>query len=207
MTTKQPDQLVAQLIQATGPDPADVDRLHRRLAGEAWAGGLVDVAVTSYRSPIGVLLLAATRHGLVRVAFAGEDHREVLQRLSDRLGPRVLQHPPALADAVAQLEEYFAGARQRFDLPVDLGLASGFRRTVLEHLSDIAFGSTESYGEVARAVGNPAAVRAVGTACATNPLPVVIPCHRVVRSDGSLGGYLGGLPVKRALLTLEGAAA
>jgi len=180
--------------------------LHARLEDAAADAGLLDVAYATVPSPVGELLLAATDRGLVRVAFAGEDHDAVLQVLAERIGPRILRSPRRLEEAARQLDEYFAGRRRRFDLPLDRSLSKGFRLTVLEHLSEIGFGRTESYAEVARLVGNPNAVRAVGTACATNPLPVVVPCHRVLRTDGSLGGYLGGLEAKTALLALEAAA-
>ncbi len=115
----------------------------------------------------------------------------------------MLQRPARLDETARQLEEYFAGRRREFDLPLDLRLAHGFRRHVLDELRDVGYGTTVSYSELAQAAGNPRAVRAVGSACATNPIPIVIPCHRVLRSDGSLGGYGGGLHVKRALLDLE----
>jgi methylated-DNA-[protein]-cysteine S-methyltransferase len=129
----------------------------------------------------------------------------VLQQLADRVSPRVLRAPARLDPAAREIEEYFAGRRTRFDLPLDLRLSAGFRRTVLTHLTDIAYGTTASYATVAAAAGNPRAVRAVGSACATNPLPVVLPCHRVVRSDGTIGRYVGGTDAKRTLLTLEAA--
>lgn len=184
-------------------DPATLDRLHARLEREATADGTLDVAYRVVGSPIGDLLLAATPRGLVRVAFAVEDHDRVLDALALRLSPRVLRAPGRLDAVVRQLDEYFAGSRQAFDLPLDLGPVHGFRLRVLDQLSRIGFGATRSYAEVAVAAGSPRAVRAVGTACATNPLPVVVPCHRVLRSDGSLGGYLGGLDAKRELLALE----
>nr|KHD98477.1 cysteine methyltransferase [Kocuria polaris] len=180
--------------------------LHRRLEEGAARAGLLDVAFTTVSTPVGVLLLAATEEGLVRVAYAREDHEAVLQDLARRISPRVLRAPARLAPAVRQLEEYFAGTRTRFDLPLDRSLSHGFRRLVQEHLPEIGYGRTESYGAVARSVGRPQAVRAVGTACATNPLPVVVPCHRVLRGDGGLGGYVGGLEAKAALLELEAAA-
>lgn len=183
--------------------PSAMAVLHERLADAAAREGLLDVAYRTVDSPIGSLLLAATERGLVRVAFASEEHDTVLQRLADRLSPRVLEAPARLDEAARELDEYFAGRRHSFDLPLDLALSTGFRRTVLHHLPDIAFGHTKTYTEVAAAVGSPRAVRAVGSACATNPLPVVVPCHRVLRSDGSLGGYLGGLDAKRVLLQLE----
>ena len=128
------------------------------------------------------------------------------QRLATDISPRILRAPPRLDEAARQLDEYFAGSRRAFDLPVDLRLAHGFRRDVLDHLLAIPYGRTESYAEVARAAGNPKAVRAVGSACAHNPVPVVVPCHRVVRSDGSIGQYLGGTETKVWLLALESAA-
>ncbi len=129
----------------------------------------------------------------------------MLARLADTVSPRILQAPARLDPAARQLDEYFAGGRRTFDLPLDFRLSRGFRRAVLAHLPEIGYGSTESYAQVAAAAGSPKAVRAVGTACATNPLPVVVPCHRVVRSDGSFGGYVGGEEAKRTLLTLEAA--
>ena len=189
------------------PVPETVLRgLHRRLEEGAARAGLLDVAFTTVSTPVGVLLLAATEEGLVRVAYAREDHDAVLQDLARRISPRVLHAPVRLAPAVRQLEEYFAGTRTGFDLPLDRSLSHGFRRLVQEHLPEIGYGRTESYGAVARSVGRPQAVRAVGTACATNPLPVVVPCHRVLRGDGGLGGYVGGLEAKTALLELEAAA-
>lgn len=202
--------LDAQVAAALGPVPQLPDEvltaLHARLAAAAADQGLLDVAYRTIDSPIGALLLAATPRGLVRVAFASEGHDVVLQLLADRVSPRVLQAPARLDAIARELDEYFAGRRRSFDVPLDLALSTGFRREVLHHLHRIAFGRTETYTEVAAAVGNPRAVRAVGSACATNPLPVVVPCHRVLRSDGSLGGYLGGLDAKRALLALEAAA-
>jgi methylated-DNA-[protein]-cysteine S-methyltransferase len=157
-------------------------------------------------STVGPLLLAATGQGLVRVAYAAEDHDAVLQALADRISPRVLRAPARLDPAVRQLEEYFAGRRTAFDLPLDLRLSAGFRRDVLTRLREVGYGTTASYATLAAAAGSPRAVRAVGTACATNPLPVVVPCHRVVRSDGALGNYVGGVAAKRTLLDLEAAA-
>lgn len=186
-------------------EPEVLVRLRGSLVTEAGREGLLDVAYRIVDSPVGRLLLAATARGLVRVAYESEGLDAVLQTLSDRLSPRVLEAPARLGSAAREIEEYFEGSRTRFDLPLDLSLSAGFRRTVLAHLGDIPFGTTESYTDVARAVGNPKAVRAVGTACATNPLPVVVPCHRVLRSDGSLGGYIGGLEAKTALLALEAA--
>jgi len=181
-------------------------RLRSGLAERAAGDGLLDVAYRTVDTPVGALLLAATPLGLVRVAYAREDHDAVLTRLSDLVSPRVLHAPARLDAAARELDEYFAGRRQRFDLPLDFQLSHGFRRAVLSHLREIGYGRTESYSVVAAAAGSPGAVRAVGTACATNPLPVVVPCHRVVRSDGSLGRYVGGAGAKQALLAMESAA-
>ncbi|UNX55526.1 methylated-DNA--[protein]-cysteine S-methyltransferase [Georgenia sp. TF02-10] len=205
--TASPAAAAAQLLAPlTDPAPGDLDRLRGSLAAAAERAGLLDVAYTTVDTPLGRLLLAATERGLVRVAFEREDHDAVLQTLAERVSPRVLHAPARLATAARQVEDYLAGRRTGFDLPLDLSLATGFRRSVLEHLRQIGYGRTESYTQVATAVGSPRAVRAVGSACATNPVPVVVPCHRVLRSDGSLGGYVGGLAAKQALLGLEAAA-
>lgn len=196
---------VDQLLRAGPPeaDEAAERRLHQRLLAAAEADGILDVAYRTVDTPIGSLLLAATEQGLVRVAFALEDHDAVLGTLAERISPRILRAPARLADAAREFDEYFAHRRTRFDLPVDLRLASGFRRLVLSHLPEIGYGATASYAAVAASSGSPRAVRAVGTACAMNPVPVVIPCHRVVRSDGSPGNYAGGPEIKLALLALE----
>jgi methylated-DNA-[protein]-cysteine S-methyltransferase len=190
---------------ASPSDAGTLSRLKDGLGLAAEARGLLDVAYTTIDSPVGPLLLAATPKGLVRVAYAIEDHDRVLETLSRRLSPRVLRASRRLDEAVRELEEYFGGRRQAFDLPLDLSLSTGFRQLVQRHLPDIGYGQTRSYGQVAELVGSPKAVRAVGTACATNPLPVVIPCHRVLRADGTPGGYVGGLDAKKALLRLEAA--
>jgi methylated-DNA-[protein]-cysteine S-methyltransferase len=187
-------------------DDDDITRLHARLAAAADSDDVLDVAYRTVDSPVGPLLIAATPVGLVRVAFGIEGHDAVLQNLSDRISPRVLHAAPRLDPVARQLDEYFAGRRHGFEVPLDWQLSKGFRRTVLEHLAvDVDYGTTASYGTLARLSGSPKAVRAVGTTCATNPIPVVVPCHRVVRSDGTLGGYRGGPAAKRALLDLEGA--
>jgi methylated-DNA-[protein]-cysteine S-methyltransferase len=187
-------------------DPEELAILHRRLEAAAQADGLLDVAYTTVDSPVGKLLLATTSQGLIRVAYAIEDHDRVLENLAMKVSPRILRAPKQLDDAARELEEYFDHRRQRFDLDLDLSLSRGFRRLVQRHLPEIGYGQTRSYKEMAELVGNPRAVRAVGTACATNPLPVVVPCHRVLRTDGSLGGYIGGLGAKTTLLELESAA-
>ena len=184
---------------------ADQLRLHQRLADAAQADGLLDVAYRMLDTAVGRLLLAATERGVVRVAYSAEDHDAVLDRLARDVSPRILHAPQRLDLAARELDEYFARQRIEFDVPLDLRLARGFRRTVLRHLRGIGYGSTSSYAEVAAAAGSPRAVRAVGSACANNPLPVLLPCHRVVRSDGSVGQYVGGVDAKKTLLRLEGA--
>ena len=184
-------------------DPTALEQLHGRLVAAAAASGVLDVAYRTLDSPVGSLLVAATEAGVVRVAFAGEGHDQVLERLARELSPRVLHAPARLDAAARELGEYFAGARTTFDLPLDLRLARGFRREVLGHLVGVGYGRTVSYAGLAALTGSPRAVRAVGTACATNPLPLVVPCHRVLRSDGAVGRYLGGAEAKRALLALE----
>lgn len=191
------------LFDALNADDETLDRLHRRLERDAGADDLLDVAYRTIESPVGTLLLAATTAGLVRVAYDIEDHDAVLTKLAAAVSPRVLRAPARLDDTARQLDEYFSRRRTAFDVPVDLRLAEGFRRSVIEALRGIGYGHRKSYAEVAAAVGSPRAVRAVGTACAHNPLPVVIPCHRVVRSDGSTGQYVGGPAAKTTLLALE----
>ena len=205
MTARDTD--IADLFGSpTSPTDTDLAALHARLTTRAEAAGLLDMAYRTLDTPVGTLLLAATPIGLVRVAYECEGLGTVLERLATRVSPRILNAPRRLDDTARQLEEYFAGRRHRFDLPLDLSLSSGFRRSVLTYLPGIAYGQTASYQAVAAAVNNPKAVRAVGTACATNPLPLVIPCHRVIRSDGLVGTYLGGAETKRQLLNLEAAA-
>jgi methylated-DNA-[protein]-cysteine S-methyltransferase len=186
-------------------EAAALSRLHHRLAQDANTADVLDVAYRTIDTPVGTLLLAATTAGLVRIAYAVEGHDAVLAGLADRISPRVLRAPARLDSAARQIDEYFAKRRTVFEVPVDLRLAGGFRRNVIEHLRDIGYGRRESYAAVAVAIGHPRAVRAVGTACAHNPLPVVIPCHRVVRSDGSTGQYVGGPLAKSTLLDLEAA--
>ena len=188
---------------ASTADAVTLARLRLRLAQAAEAEGLLDIAYTTVDSPVGPLLLAATPRGLVRVAYDVEGHDRVLDTLARRLSPRVLRAPQRLDAAARELEEYFGGRRQVFDLPLDRSLSKGFRQLVQRHLPEIGYGQTRTYGQVAALVGNPKAVRAVGTACATNPLPVVVPCHRVLRADGTPGRYVGGPAAKMTLLSLE----
>jgi methylated-DNA-[protein]-cysteine S-methyltransferase len=199
---EQARQLLAPLLDTGEPDVA---RLHARLAAAAARDGVLDVAYRVTDTPVGSLLLAATEHGLVRVAYPAQGHDAALEQLAQVISPRILAAPGRLDTAARQLEEYFTGQRQVFDLPLDLRLSTGFRRLVLAHLPRIPYGQTESYAQVAAAAGSPRAVRAAGTACAANPLPIVVPCHRVIRSDGSAGLYAGGPEAKRTLLALEAA--
>jgi methylated-DNA-[protein]-cysteine S-methyltransferase len=195
-----------ELTEAFPVEQSEMDTLRARLAASAQADGILDVAYRTLDTPVGPLLLAATEQGLVRVAYPVQDHEAVLQDLADRISPRVLAAPARLDPVARELDDYFAGRRHDFDLPLDWRLARGFRATVLRHLAtEVAYGRTASYGTLAALAGNPKAVRAVGTACATNPLPVVVPCHRIVRSDGAMGNYAGGVEAKRALLDLEAA--
>lgn len=199
-----PEQFLGALTADEEDTLAD---LHARLTRSAAGQGLLDISYRSVDSPVGSLLLAATDRGLVRVAYEREGHQSVLETLAERISPRILEAPARLEEAARELGEYFTGRRTRFDLPLDYRLSAGFRRTVLAHLPDIAYGHTATYSMVADLAGSPRAVRAVGTACATNPLPVVVPCHRVIRSDGTAGGYVGGSDAKLTLLNLESAAA
>ncbi len=154
-------------------------------------------------SPYGQLLLAISTRGLVKIGLDEADFDAELAALSRTFEVNPVRDSRPLQSAIGQLEEYFAGQRQVFDLSLDHRLASGFRQTVQQALADIPYGETASYGEVAADIGRPRASRAVGTACATNPLPLVLPCHRVVRSDGSVGHYGGGPAMKVTLLDLE----
>jgi methylated-DNA-[protein]-cysteine S-methyltransferase len=186
--------------------PADEDvlaKLRLRLETAAEASKVLDVAYTTVDSPVGLLLLAATPIGLVRVAYEIEDHDRVLATIAQRLSPRVLRAPRRLDAAARELDEYFNRQREDFDLSLDLSLSRSFRQLVQRHLPDIGYGQTRTYRQLAELVGNPKAVRAVGTACATNPLPVVLPCHRVVRADGTPGRYIGGPAARTTLLNLE----
>ena len=184
-------------------DDSGLDRLRWRLAEQAEADGLLDVAYRTMDSPVGPLLLAATPAGLVRVAFECENHDSVLVELSTAISPRILRSAGRVDDVARQIDEYFAGRRRLFEVPIDLQLSKGFRRAVLTHLLEIPYGERESYAVVAASAGNPRAVRAAGSACATNPIPLVVPCHRVVRSDGTYGQYRGGPEAKHMLLTME----
>ena len=189
----------------TATDTDTLASLHARLVAAAAAEGLLDLVYRTVDSPVGPLLVAATPTGVVRVAFGTEGHDDVLAALAAAVSPRVLHAPGRLDDVARELDEYFAGERTGFDIGLDLRLARGFRRMVVETLRGIPYGTRTSYAAVATLAGSPNAVRAVGTACATNPVPLLVPCHRVVRSDGGVGSYRGGAAAKDLLLTLESA--
>jgi methylated-DNA-[protein]-cysteine S-methyltransferase len=174
------------------------------LADAAREAGLLDVAYATVDSPFGPLLLAATRRGLVRLAYPNEPVGEALEELADRVSPRVLESPAALDEVRRQLDEYFEGDLHRFDTRIDWALTKGFTTRVLRATARVPFGSVTTYREVAGKAGNDRAYRAAGNALGSNPIPIVVPCHRVLHSDGGLGGYTGGVARKEFLLRLEG---
>jgi methylated-DNA-[protein]-cysteine S-methyltransferase len=173
------------------------------LRDRAAAEGLLDVAYATADSPFGTLLLAKTPRGLVRLGLPGEDVEAMLADLAGRISPRVLEDPGRLDEERRELEDYFAGRRHGFELPIDWQLSGGFLLRARQGIAAIPYGETRTYTDLARAAGNERAVRAAGSACSRNPIPLVVPCHRVLRSDGSLGGYAGGLEMKERLLELE----
>jgi methylated-DNA-[protein]-cysteine S-methyltransferase len=185
----------------TGPGP----QLQESLIGRAASEGLLDVAYASVDSPLGPLTVATTPAGLVRVAYAGfRSQDEVLEELAAKLSPRVLEAPARLDAVRRELDEYFEGRRTRFDVPIDWALTRGFTRGVLQATARIPYGEVGTYASVAREAGSPRAVRAAGNALGANPMPVVVPCHRILRTGGALGGYTGGVERKEFLLRLEG---
>ncbi|HWJ51163.1 MAG TPA: methylated-DNA--[protein]-cysteine S-methyltransferase [Solirubrobacteraceae bacterium] len=176
-----------------------------RVAERAIEEGLVDVSYAAVDSPFGSLLAASTERGLVRLAFPEEDVDTVLERLATRLSPRIVEAPAAPQPVLRELDEYFSGQRREFEIDLDWSLIGPFGRRVLQVTSEIPYGGVLSYSEVAAEAGSPRGSRAAGNALGSNPIPIVIPCHRVLRTGGSLGGYGGGLDRKRWLLELEGA--
>jgi methylated-DNA-[protein]-cysteine S-methyltransferase len=199
MTMTEPDPVERALRQAAHDEEPLPD-----LTGPAASARLLDVAYATLDSPVGTLLLARTPRGLVRVAyldFAGED--AVLEALAAKVSPRVIAAPRALDDARSELDEYFEGRRREFDLALDWQLVHGFGRRVLEATAHVPYGSVSTYKRVATAAGNERASRAAGNALGANPMPIVVPCHRVLHSTGGLGGYTGGLERKRLLLAIE----
>ena len=184
--------------------PGDVPaELERRLAERAVDDGLLDIAYAEVDTPVGPLAVASTRRGLVRIAF---DHQSetFAEELAAKLSPRVMRAPKRLDEVRRELDEYFEGRRQEFEVPIDWSLTHGFFRKVLKHTARIGYGSVGTYAEMAAKAGSPRAVRAAGNALGSNPIPIVVPCHRVLRTGGGLGGYGGGLERKEFLLRLEG---
>src|SRR6266850_260670 len=173
--------------------------LDTRFREAALREGLVDVRYDIVDSPVGGLFVAATQRGLCRISYWPDEMEEAL---AQTFGPRVLRSP--LDDVRRELDEYFEGTRREFDLPLDLRVAP-FHADVLAELARVPYGRTETYGSLAAKVGRPRAARAVGTVMNRNPIPIVLPCHRIVGANGSLTGYAGGLDVKLRLLQLEGA--
>ena len=185
--------------------PGEVpDQSLRALPERALREGLVDVGYGYVDSPLGRLTVAATPRGLLRIAYPAGDPDLVLEELAAKVSPRLLEAPSYIDDVRRELDEYFEGRRQRFELPVDWRLTRGFVRRVLQATANIGYGEVRTYRDVATRAGSPRAVRAAGNALGSNPLPVVVPCHRVVRTGGALGGYTGGIGRKEFLLGLEG---
>ena len=189
----------ARGLPAGGPSPEVLDRLLDRARKE----GLLDVAYAQVDSPLGPLTVAVTPRGLVRVAYPDRPLDDVLARLAEVVSPRVLEAPERLDPVRRELEEYFEGRRRSFETPIDWALTRGFFRRVLQVTAEIGYGEVATYAEVASRAGSARAVRATGNGLGSNPMPVVVPCHRVVRTGGGLGGYTGGLERKRFLLGLE----
>jgi len=187
--------------------PRDQSRaLAERVAERAEGEGLLDVAYVVEDSPVGPLLLAGTRRGLVELGFEGQKELDFyLERLTRKLSPRVLEAPARLDPVRRELDEYFTGKRQDFDLPLDWSLTTGFTQRVLRATAKVPYGAVSTYRQMAAKAGNERAVRAAGNALGANPIPIVVPCHRILRTGGSLGGYGGGVPRKEFLLRLEGA--
>jgi methylated-DNA-[protein]-cysteine S-methyltransferase len=193
------------LRDAARRDSAGNEALAEEFLRRAEHEGLLDVAYAETDSPVGRLLLATTPRGLVRVSFPIEPPEKVLEELAGSVSPRILESPTKLDQARRELESYFEGRLIDFDLPLDWQLTHGFYRKVLRATARIPYGQTRSYKQMAKRAGSPRAVRAAGSALGSNPLPIIVPCHRVLRTGGALGGYGGGLETKQALLELEGA--
>jgi methylated-DNA-[protein]-cysteine S-methyltransferase len=201
MTNAELRRLEAALRRGTDVDvAAAADAASIAAVAAADREGLIDVSVSTVESPVGDLLVAVTPHGLVRLAF---DPAHVLDDLAERISPRVVNAPARLDPVRRELDEYFEGRRREFDITVDLSLASGFRRRVLEATARIPAGQVTTYGTLAAQVGKPSAARAVGNAVGSNPVAIVVPCHRVVPASGGVGNYGGGPERKAFLLDLE----
>jgi methylated-DNA-[protein]-cysteine S-methyltransferase len=200
------DQMEKRLSEPVAPPAGSWRGLRERFVERAAREGLLDVAYARVDSPLGALVVAATPRGVVRLAYEDETEDAVLEELVARVSPRLFEAPGRLDDARRELDEYFEQKRTGFDLSLDWALTRGFRREVLRAAARIPYGRTATYRSVATEAGSPRAVRAAGTALATNPIPIIVPCHRVLRSDGGLGGYRGGTERKDVLLRLEGVA-
>ncbi len=197
---------IARALRSGADDAAEAAAA--RFAKRAEAEGLVDVAYASFETPFGTGAVAATKRGVVSVGLPNRSLDEVLGQLADHVSPRVLESPARLDAVRRELDEYFAGSRHEFDLPLDWGLVvPGFGARVLKATARLPYGATATYGEIATKAGNPRAYRAAGTALGHNPLPLVVPCHRVLRAGGDIGNYGGGRPMKEGLLRLEGSVA
>jgi methylated-DNA-[protein]-cysteine S-methyltransferase len=195
----------AALREAAGVGEEAAREAGERFAERAAAEGLLDVAYATADSPFGPLIVATTRRGLVRVGLPNLPPESVLEGLAEAVSPRVLELPAQLDQVRRQLERYFEGRLQQFELPLDWRLSHGFRRRVLRETARVPYGRTATYAELAARAGSARAYRAAGSALGSNPIPIVVPCHRVLRSGGDLGGYGGGLEMKESLLKLEGA--
>jgi methylated-DNA-[protein]-cysteine S-methyltransferase len=194
-----------RLTKRTGVAKASA-RAAGKVASSAARAGLLDVAYAETDSPFGKLLVATTRRGLVQLSYPNVDRDDALERLADRVSPRILEAPAELDEVRRQLDEYFAQEREAFDMDIDYALTRGFVRKVLRATARIPFGELTTYRVVATRAGSPRGSRAAGNALGSNPIPIVVPCHRVIHSTGGLGGYTGGLDRKRYLLRLEGSA-
>ena len=192
---------IEQELRLSAPAPAELPDVSKAAA----AAGLLDVAYATLDSPVGTLLVAVTPRGLVRLAYldAGEEEASVLEQLATTVSPRVLAAPRKLDEPRRELDQYFAGRRRQFELPLDWQLTRGFGRRVLEATARIPYGATATYKQVATEAGNARAYRAAGNALGSNPIPIIVPCHRILHSGGGLGGYTGGLERKRVLLGVE----
>jgi methylated-DNA-[protein]-cysteine S-methyltransferase len=206
LTEKQLEKMLRQT-----PPETDLDRAVQGVLDRAERDGLIDVAYAEVDSPYGELLVARTDRGVVRLALpthrgSPSSQGQVLEDLAANVSPRIMESPKKLDEERRELDEYFEGRRREFDVPVDWSLTSpGFRSRALHAVARIPYGKTRTYAEIAKSAGNARAFRAAGTACGHNPIPLIVPCHRVVPSSGGVGSYGGGPEMKRGLLDFEGA--
>ncbi|MBA3586772.1 MAG: methylated-DNA--[protein]-cysteine S-methyltransferase [Chloroflexi bacterium] len=198
------DDLGRRLGAAAPAPPLDLRALRAALARRAAADGLLDVAFSAYDSPLGALTVAVTPYGLLRLSYADDAADTQLEEIADRVSPRILSDPVRTDAVRRQLDDYFAGIRRDFDVPIDWRLVRGFAGNVLRATAGIRYGAVSTYRQIATVAGSPNAYRAAGNALGSNPMPIVVPCHRVLHVGGGLGGYTGGLDRKRFLLRLEG---